>query len=491
VSWTKEQSRARVRAALKDVENVEILDLVRETDLSNIPLNRAYRVQGSHLYLDITNAASLMETGASESERSHKRYLRYLHVLQRVTKLVFDRTDAVKVDFQNHRLHLVVHKPYDDEKKRVATTVAVAALLQRVIMVANELHEELPDAHVAGGVESGMALAVNNGTRGDREPLFLGDPANLAAKLLHGNGHGLYMGTTARAAMGASWAIDDPGRHPLTAEQIAECQKSAKLDVDEQALLDAWKRELKETPVSEFEFQRPTPPLKDLDLESLTPANSRRLEAATIMADIDGFTGFIAAAIRNRDEATAVRVLHVARKELRDVLNDFGGRKVRYIGDCIQGVIAEGTSRATDSARTVTSALLAAGALRDAFSIVREEVAGAGDLGLGIGFDYGPTAITRLGVKGSRDRCLAGTSVIAAEEVQRRCQGNETGISDGAFDVAPDAVRQVFSTNRIQPDLTYNKIVRLLRSHDPNAVDGYEITPSAPAVITPRAHARQ
>ena len=36
------------------------------------------------------------------------------------------------------------------------------------------------------GIDSGIALTVNNGRNGHREPLFLGDPANHAAKIASG-----------------------------------------------------------------------------------------------------------------------------------------------------------------------------------------------------------------------------------------------------------------------------------------------------------------
>ena len=111
MAWNKKTSRERIKAAIKESADVEVSDLTRETDLTTLPLNRAYRVQGAHIYVDISNAASLLSSDDSEGERSHKRYLRFLHVYQRVAHTVFRDLEVTKVDFQNQRLHFIVYKP--------------------------------------------------------------------------------------------------------------------------------------------------------------------------------------------------------------------------------------------------------------------------------------------------------------------------------------------------------------------------------------------
>ena len=221
MAWSKQLSRERIEAAIATVKSVDVADLVRETDLSNIPLTKAYRVNGVHVYVEIPNALSLLGVGGTEGEKSHKRLLRFLHLYQRVAHVVFVRSDATKVDHQNQRLHFVVHKPYDDERKRIMMAVSVANLLRDVILGANTHHDELPDAKVCIGIESGLTLAVNNGTRGDREPLFIGNAANHAAHLLGSMKEGLFLGDTARKSLGGAWVTTDYATSPLTAAQIA------------------------------------------------------------------------------------------------------------------------------------------------------------------------------------------------------------------------------------------------------------------------------
>jgi class 3 adenylate cyclase len=215
MSFNRETSLSRIREANEALKTkLEIKDFKRDADLEGIGLATAYRVDGVHVYAQILNLPSLLDTGKTESETSHRRVLRFLHVFQRVVHLALGSAGVKKVDFQNERLHCVVYKPFGDEKARIKIAVALANLLSEVLRKANGLHEELPDAQLRVGIESGVAFAVNNGTRGDREPLFLGPPANDAAKLLGGT-PGIFLGRAARRALGPAYEVEDPGRKPL------------------------------------------------------------------------------------------------------------------------------------------------------------------------------------------------------------------------------------------------------------------------------------
>jgi class 3 adenylate cyclase len=489
MSWSKELTRTRVDEAIAALKAVDVTELVRETDLSDLPLTKAYQVDGVHVYVEIPNAVSLLGSGGAESERSHKRLLRFLHLYQRVAHVVFAGGDATKVDHQNQRLHFVVYKPYDEERKRIQAAVAVANLLRDAIVGANEHHEELPDAKVCIGIESGVTLAVNNGTRGDREPLFLGNAANLAPKLLGPTKEGLFLGDTARKTLGGTWVTTDYATAPLSAAQIADCVSKSGLDITASSLLKTWDAELKTTPLADFGFSRPTPPLRNLDLDSLSPASSRRLEAAVIMADIDGFTRYVASTLTANIPGNSVRVLHVIRKELRDVLADFGGVKIRYVGDCLVGILAAGTAAETDLSETVTNAVRCAAAMRDAFAIVRERLPEASQLGLGIGIELGPVAITRLGIKGRMDRVVVGRAVLAAQRAQENCSGDETALGPLAEANVPPLLRPLFTKGR-GLSLTYNQVMSCLDSATETVTKKYNPPAPAPAIIIPRAHCK-
>lgn len=435
--WNRNTSLSRIRASIEATKTVEIRTLVRELDLSNIRVDQAYRVDGVHGYFDIYNAKELLGSTDTEGERSHQRYLRYLHIFSRVVhQTVLADTEVFKVDQQNDRLHLLQFKPYDDEAKRIAKMVSTMRALRTLLGQVDELHDELADARVCIGVETGVALAVNNGTRGDREPLFLGYPANHAAKLLR-ESQGIYLGAKARARLGSGFEGDENTK--LTDAQLDTLDERAGLGLDIAAMVKRWKEELAKTPITAVTFTRPTPPLSGLEINELTPKNSRRFDGVAFMADIDGFTKFVSKRIdENKNEGEAVQVLHVIRKELRDVLNDRGGRKVRYLGDCLQGATLEG-ERTTDEAKTVEVSMDIVAEMRSSFAIVQEALPTSKDLGLAIGAEFGPLSITRIGVKKDRDRCIAGRALLEAERLQEGCTGVQSAFG-ATFRKKGDAV---------------------------------------------------
>lgn len=484
MAWKKQTAAERIEQALADCGEIEVADLVRETDLNNLPLSKAYRVRGAHIYVAVTNAAKLLHSDDTESERSHRRFLRFLHVYQRVAHTdVFSRTDAVKVDFHNERLHFIVYRPYDSEKKRIVNAIAVGAAIACLLEGVGAFHDELPDAHVSVGIESGTALALSNGTRGDRESLFVGHPANHAAHLL--GGRGVYLGEAGRQALGMA---GDPAV-PLTDEELGDFTKRAELPFDAEELAAAWREELADALQGDFVFTRPAPPLRTLDMEALTPNNSRRLETGVIVADVDGFTAFVDAAEREGWSGTAIQILHAARKELRDVLGDFGGRKVRYVGDSIYGVLAEGTAYETDMAETCSSSVVCAAAMRSSFDVLKEKMPLAATLGLSIGIELGPVSLSRVGVQGSRHRCAIGRAVIAAERLQQRSKGTQTRLGTEALAHASRAIRDEFP-NGVSEGLGFGKVIALLKDADePVARFGVEPVATAP-ISYPRAHTK-
>ena len=227
-----------------------------------------------------------------------------------------------------------------------------------------------------------------------------------------------------------------------------------------------WHDEQRETPIGTIEFSRPTPPMKDLDINALTLANAKRFEGVSVYADIDGFTAYVDENLEDAPE-DVVRTLHVLRSELDAVVSaDFQGRRVRFIGDCLHGCLMDGTAYATDAEETVSNATLCAGALRSSFTAaldyLEERGVSTGNLGLAIGFDFGPIAIARLGMSGSRVRCAIGRSVLSAEAEQCRCNAAQTALGAAAYAKGSEAVRDLFKTARRVSNLDYDSAVTSL-----------------------------
>jgi len=464
--WNRDRAKKRIdnKIAALPLKDIEIKEYVRDTDLTRLPATVAYRVDGVHLYADILNLEAMLHVTDLEGETCHKRTLRFLNLHYRAVYRIINRVDAILIDFHNQRLHSVFAKPYDDEAKRVHRSVATGQLVIDVLAQTGE-DADHPAAKVRIGIDTGRALAVNNGRRGHREPLFLGEPANHAAKRSGGGtAAGIYLTNKARKVISLPETASDDNT-PLTAEQIEASQKAAKLDVTPSQIVKEWREDLKNNPIGSFEFKGHTPPFSTLDIEVLSAKNSRRQDAATVYCDLDGFTAYVGKNIGTDAGAkNVVRALHVLRSELDAVLHeDFHGRKVRFIGDCVHGLLVEGTAQTTDVEATISSMTLCAAGMRSSFDLTIDRLNANGtdatSLGLAVGFEYGPMNVTRLGIKGELIRCSVSRGVIAAEKEQARCLGTETAIGQTAYDKGTDAIRAIFGNTRKRPKLDYETAV--------------------------------
>src|SRR5580658_9442722 len=231
-SWNKEDAADRIDAWIEalPIEDIEIKEYVRDTDLTSLPRQVAYRLDGVHLYADILNMSEMLHVTDIEGETCHRRTLRFLNLHYRAVHRIVQRVDAILVDFHNQRLHTVIAKPYDSETDRVRRGVAMGQLVIDVLAQTGE-DADHPAAKVRVGIDTGKALAVNNGRRGHREPLFLGVPANHAAKRAGGGlATGIYLTNKARKAIGLAevTAVDTT---PLTRSEIETSQQKASLGV--------------------------------------------------------------------------------------------------------------------------------------------------------------------------------------------------------------------------------------------------------------------
>lgn len=471
-SWKEDRAKKRIETRFEEVREVEIVDYKRDMSLENIPAKKAYRMNAAHLYIDIVNLGEILSCTSVEGETCHKRTLRFLNQHYRAVHRILQKTDAIRVDFHNQRLHAVVAKPYGEngERERVAHAVAIAQLVADVLAETGDDDEQIPNAKVRVGIDSGLALVVNNGRRGGREPLFLGHPANNAAKCASaGSSEGIYLTNAARLVMGfPELATGKDRTTALTNQQIDTCVEEAALDVSKEQIIKLWREEQEETPIGSISFSRPAPPLSDLDFELLSVSNTKRFEGISVYADIDGFSAYVGKHLVDNPK-DLVRTLHVVRSELDAVTHkDFGGRRVRFIGDCVHGIMLEGTAHSTDIEMSISTTTLCAGALRSSFDCaiahLNDEGVDTDDLGLAIGFELGPLSLTRLGMKGDMLRCATGRAVLNSEKEQRRCNGTQTAIGADAYGSASLAVRELFSNNRLVECLSYNAAVDQLNA---------------------------
>ncbi len=189
----------------------------------------------------------------------------------------------------------------------------------------------------------------------------------------------------------------------------------------------------------------------------------------------------------------AVKALYVVRQELQNVVeDDFGGRKVRFIGDCIHGLIAEGSSSETDATKTVSTTLACAGGLRSSFDICKTELNGIDELGLTIGIEFGPTPVTRIGIRGVRSvRSASSIATATSEKVQRSCDNEQTRLGPKAQKLLPVALEDLVDASGTAYALTHDDVVTGLAANDTlPAAPAYHRAHSSQQTEIPRAHCR-
>lgn len=467
-----------------------------EAPIAHIPNNRAVIVDGVHVYVQLIDYQALLLEGARETEASHKRLLQALHLHYSATDRVVEQFEVQRVDYHGPRLHAVVVTPPGDERARVLKALAFATTVKNTIEEAGRrLGGSRLVTRVRIGIDTGMAVAVNSGRRAEPEPLFLGQPANYAAKLAEGDEPGIFVSDRVRQVLNERpLSMVSEERVALTAHDQHRYANMSQgrpyWDSDDgftRARVDEAVRSLQADATLStitanegvFAFHHHEPPLRTIRFEDLMPSNSIRMAMVSTFADISGFTAYVDACIAGGRVQEMTSNLHVIRGELAECArDDFGARKVRFIGDCLHALIAKGTRLETDKGPSVEEATRLAGGLRSSFDLCKATLTGTDTLGLAIGVELGPTPVTRLGIRGDRSvRCAASRAVSTSEAVQSGLEGTQTALGPEAYEAAPFRVRQIFRHGPAN-NLDYDAVDALL--------GGGPTMPAAPLVAASR-----
>lgn len=449
---------------------------VRRVDappLYDLPNGNAVLVPDAvHVYVRALTYDEVRLENGEETEHGHKRGLSFLNLLYSSGDRAVEAIGAQRVDYHSARMHAVIAEPAgaDNLAARIARAIAFAKDLTDLSREAAGVfaQQQRFPLRFRIGMDVGTCVAMNSGRHDDREPVFIGSAANHAAKLAAGDEEGIYMSDRVRAALGfaaaGSFWLESALRVP---EQDAYSALRLYPGYDSRGTalrLESWDREIRSNPASmlspdAFKFHEHTPPLSSIEYDKLSPSNSIRMQLVSLFADLDAYTRYIDHCMANNCLPTAVRLLHILRSEFNAVLQkDFGGRKLRFIGDCIQGLIAAGRGR-VDLAESVELAALCAGGLRSSFELCQQLVEHADRVGLAIGLELGPTPISRIGIRGERAvRVASSLATRASERVQQNCNGLQTMIGPKAYDAAPASVRKLFGPMRIATGLNYDDV---------------------------------
>jgi class 3 adenylate cyclase len=499
MDWNYERAKNRIDSLINQhprvvVESIDQrLNLIRESEgfialaardaLISIPRNKAVVVDGVHVYARLSNYDDYRLESGSETEASHKRALASLHLLYAAMDRVVQDFGAQRVDYHGSRLHCVIVDPVGNEQERVLKALALSEALQRLArMSARDIGGLDFDLALKIGIDTGQCVAINDGKGCEQEPLFLGSAANYAAKLADGPGQGIFLSGRVRAIVGLAplGGLSEESSFPLGSAQFNEFRQRAyvagvelssqQAGDDQQAgrLLEEWRRDLREHRAAtagpnDFKFHVHTPPLKSIKYDDLSPSNSIRMPVASIFADLDGYTAYIDRCMASGRADEAVRALHVLRGEFHNVLRtDFNSRKVRYVGDCIHGIMAFGTGSAVDLPQTTREAIKCAAGLQGSFEIVQQLLGNLDDLGLATGIEIGPTPVSRIGIRGNRSvRVASSTATIQSQCEQERVAGSGIAIGPEARrHLSLSAKRHFQDGVLLEPD--YNTIAYIL-----------------------------
>lgn len=446
--WDLKRSTDRVKLDLDNLPEIEVTKLERDADLEALlSVSVCREIFGSHAYLDISNFSSLTTLG--EDEDSLKLFVKAVHIYQRqVAWIVESRFDGVRVHFQGPRLHVLFYRPIDDSETLASRAVLLMATVRDFLRyVFNPCFSEFNSLTLRAGSDLGEVIGTQNGMRGDRELLFLGGPANEAAKVIDS---GLRLTSKIYEALPEALRtfcelVDgDRGIYRLNG--------MGKDDLD--VLLEdhgiAWDRvEAKERVEDDIENFA----LEDIDFASaselidfdaLSIRSNKRVLAASLFADVTGFTAYVASASTSAAKEEALAVFHVIRSEFtRVATHDTNSVRVQFQGDRLQAILHLPEDERTQIARK--SVDLAIWLQSTMELVLRKEVPGAASLHIAVGIDMGEVVATRLGARGHRDRIVLGSSVLEAAANEERTSEKQIGISSAVYNELDLDVKEHFA----------------------------------------------
>lgn len=470
MSWNYDDSLKRIGDHLDKMGEIEVEKLVREADLNSLLTETKCReIHGAHVYVYITNF-SRIATESIPDETEYKRFIQAVHVYQReVARIVETIFDGLRIHFQGPKLHALFYRPIDKTEKLATKAFLLQLVLKDFVSsVFNPAYPLLDNFSIAGGADVGDAIGTRNGRHNDRELLFLGAPANYAAKIISSAGR-------LRISKEMYDALPEDLRElcaKTDSEEIFQINVLSQKELD--ALLEKydikWDREKSEERVKEDKRNHP---LKDIDyssanelidLDSLSIWKNKRVLAASIFGDVTGFTAYIDRAETDEEKRKALRVLHAIRKEMATVVSvDYNGLRVQFQGDRVQGLFHMPKNEEADIA---TEAVDAAVGLQSSMEkTIKVKLPEADELHLAVGVDIDTTLVSKLGTRAHRDRICLGAPVENAAKYEEKCAGGQIGISKRIYDALPERLGKHFKYDSgvgcyIAEGLTADKVER-------------------------------
>jgi class 3 adenylate cyclase len=458
MSWHEQTSLNEIRQHVQHLTTTPI----RITPLHE-PLNRAAisefqckRVYGAHIYVAVPAFARLAsQLYDAEGVESYQELTRAIHLYQQEVFRIVGLFAGYQVHFQGPKLHAVLYQPFGER-----TAIAARAVLMSLVLK-DFAHTVFPRVFpryrmlsTASGVDLGQTIVTADGQRNDRELLFIGSPANYAAKIITDTlpwprltAH-LYdalpkelraLCVRRKALRAVPLEIYElPLVDRSTLERLLRTYAIAWEPDTSVGILSQAKRNLAPERITHRSEQRL------IDLKELSISNNRRVLAASLFADVSGFTRYVQQYEHTEQQAEAIRVLHAIRREMSRVIrDDYGGLRIQFQGDRVQALfhLPKGDWRAIAHQAVEAARGLQASMERTLKACLPAHTA---RLHLAIGIDMGATLVSRLGVRAQRDPICLGRAVESAAELEEMAGAGQIAISRRVRQALPAEMRRIF-----------------------------------------------
>lgn len=453
MSWNKQRSANRIRQHLQSMQPTNVSNLTKKMDLEHIVSeNQCKRIFGVHVYATLTNFAQL--ASSPPEGNGYKDWIIALHLYQQeVSHIVEEIFGGHFVHFQSTKVHALLYQPLRDPSALAAHAVLLQYVLRDFVQdVFHPIFPRYEKTMLASGTDLGTTIATSNGLRNDRELRFIGSAANYAAKIIDP------CDECPRITQEVYYALPKELQnlcHPVGTLLNTPLYI---LRVPEQGLLARllhaydikWRREDRMQHLLQERQRLSLAPITThteaplTDLNELSIFNNRRVFAASLFADVSGFTRYITEAEKNGTQAQALRVLHAIREEMACIVRlDFPGLRVQFQGDRVQALFAGKEQKVAQ--RAVQAAI---GLQSSMEGPIKEYLSQACPLHLAIGIDLGWTLVSRLGIRKYRDPICIGQPVERAAAFEEASEGGQIAISRRLYQALPADLKLYFRRNK-------------------------------------------
>lgn len=469
MAWNerKSEDRIRLRWEARDTD-ITVEKLGRDMNLQNVSLKKGKRVQGVHLYATVAGAPLKALADASQA----KDVLQTVALWQGEVAKIASAFDVPIVAFQGGRVHLLVFRPIDDDSALARKALLLGhAINAMTVKSFNPLFEGARKLDPRVAADLGQTVATRGGVRGDSELLFLGNAANRPAKLL---GATRFVATTQMIE-----ALDDeapPYTTEATTDDDAQSVRVTLSDLEAAVEADAidWCVEKSTDRLEEEKGKWPADRFgvsgasELIDPSTLSRSNSKLVPALVVLADIDGFSDYVAESETDATKRDRILTLDAIRQELREVLKvDFNGVRVQYQGDNLIGFIhlPDGDAATRASVAVEVAAAMQSSISRTLPAVVHD----VGRLQISIGVASSDIAVSRLGQYAARTALIVGPAASGAEAIQMRLEGGQTGLTAAAYEQLSDAQKALYEWSApakawVANDLDAAKLARVTES---------------------------